>query len=149
MRVDVQRLGIERHVGEQHVVHLRHGSREAMADELADAEVFEVEPAARMRTAVCLRRHGVEVPSGCRVQTSFTITAPCCEASHIAFFPAPGPGGKSRYAQMTLVDVRTGGAPAAPAAWDWGNDHPPLSALGSLRHGERAGARGGGFGPCL
>ncbi len=44
--VDVQRLRIERHVGEQHVVHLRHRARVAVLVELADLEVLEIEAAA-------------------------------------------------------------------------------------------------------
>ena len=45
--VDVQRLRIERHVGEQHVVHLRHGAAQAVLVELADLEVLEIHAAAR------------------------------------------------------------------------------------------------------
>ena len=46
MPVDVQRLRIERHVGEQHVVHLRHGARVAVLVGLADLEILEIEAAA-------------------------------------------------------------------------------------------------------
>jgi hypothetical protein len=42
MRVDMKRLGIERHVGEQHVVHLRDCPRQAVAEHLAHAKVLEV-----------------------------------------------------------------------------------------------------------
>src|SRR6516164_5421629 len=45
MTVDVQRLRIERHVGEQHVVHLRHGARVSMLVCLADVEILEKETA--------------------------------------------------------------------------------------------------------
>jgi hypothetical protein len=48
MGVDVERLRVERHVREQHVVHLRHRSGEAMAEYRADREILEIEPAARM-----------------------------------------------------------------------------------------------------
>ena len=44
--VDVQRLRIERHVGEQHVVHLRHRAGVAVLVGLADLEILEIEPAA-------------------------------------------------------------------------------------------------------
>ena len=46
MTIDVQRLRIERHVGEQHVVHLRHGARVAVLVGLADLEILEIEAAA-------------------------------------------------------------------------------------------------------
>ena len=42
MTVDVQRLRIERHVGEQHVVHLRHGARVSVLIGLADLEILEI-----------------------------------------------------------------------------------------------------------
>src|SRR3712207_7615479 len=47
-RSDVEGLRVESHVGEQHIVHLRHRAREAMGRERADREVLEVEAAARM-----------------------------------------------------------------------------------------------------
>ena len=50
--VDVQRLRVERHVGEQHVVHLRHRAPVAVLGERADDEILEIEAAAR----VALRR---------------------------------------------------------------------------------------------
>src|SRR5262249_51819005 len=46
--VDVKRLRVERHVGEQHVVHLRHGAAQAMLVDAADYEIVEVEAATRM-----------------------------------------------------------------------------------------------------
>jgi hypothetical protein len=46
MAINVQRLWIERHVGEQHVVHLRHGARITMLVTLADLEIFKVQAAA-------------------------------------------------------------------------------------------------------
>jgi len=46
MPIDVQRLRIERHVGEQHVVHLRHRARVAVLGGLADLEILEKEAAA-------------------------------------------------------------------------------------------------------
>src|SRR3984885_379094 len=48
MRVDVQRLRIQRHIGEQHVVHLRHGAGQPVAKHLADRKGLEIEAAARM-----------------------------------------------------------------------------------------------------
>ena len=46
MPVDVQRLRIERHVGEQHVVHLRDRAGVAVLVELADLEILEIQAAA-------------------------------------------------------------------------------------------------------
>src|ERR1035437_182261 len=46
MPVDVQWLRVERHVGEQHVVHLGDGAPVAVLVQLADLEVLEIEPAA-------------------------------------------------------------------------------------------------------
>ena len=46
--VDVQRLRVERHVGEQHVVHLRHRAAVAVLGERADREILEIEAAARV-----------------------------------------------------------------------------------------------------
>src|SRR6266852_3621879 len=48
MPVDVQRLRVERHVGEQHVVRLRHRAGEAMLEGLAERKILEIEPAAGM-----------------------------------------------------------------------------------------------------
>src|SRR5262245_11959891 len=45
MAVDMQRLRIERHVGEQHVVHLRHRARVAVLVSLADFKILEIESA--------------------------------------------------------------------------------------------------------
>jgi hypothetical protein len=42
----MERLRVERHVGEQHVVHLGDGAREAVLDDLAGREVLEINPAA-------------------------------------------------------------------------------------------------------
>ena len=53
MPVDVQRLRVERHVGEQHVVHLRHRAVVAMLGERADDEALEIEPAALVAVAPC------------------------------------------------------------------------------------------------
>ncbi len=44
--VDMQRLRVERHVGEQHVVHLGDGAGVAVLDEFAGDEILEIEPAA-------------------------------------------------------------------------------------------------------
>jgi len=44
--VDMQRLRIERHVGKQHVVHLRHGAGVAVLVQLADLEILEIKPTA-------------------------------------------------------------------------------------------------------
>jgi hypothetical protein len=44
MPVDVQRLRIERHVGEQHVVHLRHRAAQRVLVELADLEASKYMP---------------------------------------------------------------------------------------------------------
>src|SRR6185436_17924645 len=61
--VDVQRLRVERHVGKQHVVHLRHRAGEAMLSELADGEVLEIEPAAFVADrALC--RHVILLEAG-------------------------------------------------------------------------------------
>src|SRR6185503_17503154 len=46
--IDVQRLWIERHVREQHIVHLRDRARVAVLVGLADFEVLEIETAALM-----------------------------------------------------------------------------------------------------
>src|SRR5271170_6256568 len=48
MGVDMQRLRVQRHVREQHVVHLGDGAGQAVAKVLADREVLEIEAAARM-----------------------------------------------------------------------------------------------------
>ena len=42
--VDVQRLRIQRHVGEQHVIHLRDGRRVAVLDHLAGDKILEITP---------------------------------------------------------------------------------------------------------
>src|SRR5215472_7049147 len=46
MPVDMERLRIERHVGEQHVVHLRDGAGVAVLDGFARDEVLKIEAAA-------------------------------------------------------------------------------------------------------
>jgi hypothetical protein len=79
--VDVQGLRIERHVGEQHVVHLRDRARQRMLVELAGHEIVEVKPAARVagggRLLHCPSPR--YVPAGSArdqlVNTLFTITA--------------------------------------------------------------------------
>ncbi len=75
--VDVQRLRIERHVGEQHVVHLRHGARVPVLVGLADLEILEIETAAlvpldRVRHRF-LRKLLAEVGACAPVNGSFTI----------------------------------------------------------------------------
>src|SRR5260221_9361132 len=55
MPVDVERLRVERHVGEQHVVHLRHGAAVAVLEHLAGDEVVEIDAAA----LVTLGRRGL------------------------------------------------------------------------------------------
>src|SRR5262249_47520662 len=46
MAIDVQRLRVQRHVGEQHVVHLRDRARERVLVEVADHEIVEIDAAA-------------------------------------------------------------------------------------------------------
>src|SRR5580700_11431117 len=48
MRVDMQRLRVQRHVGEQHVVHLGDGARQPVAEHLADRKALKVKAATRM-----------------------------------------------------------------------------------------------------
>src|SRR5580700_3014251 len=48
MRVDMQRLRVQRHVGEQHVVHLGDGARQPVAKHLADRKALKVKAATRM-----------------------------------------------------------------------------------------------------
>jgi hypothetical protein len=55
MPIDVERLWVERHVGEQHVVHLGHRARVPVLEELADREVFEIESPALVTNHRCLR----------------------------------------------------------------------------------------------
>ena len=81
MAVDVQRLRIERHVGEQHVVHLRHGAGVAVLVELADLEILEIQPAAlvpldRSRSLRRLRR-AAEAGRAAAFNASFTIIYRC------------------------------------------------------------------------
>src|SRR5262245_5573346 len=73
--IDVEGLRIEGHVGEQHVVHLRHGAAQRMLVDVPDHEVVEIDTAARVATderfgllghgAVSrtrIRRYSVNVP---------------------------------------------------------------------------------------
>src|SRR5712692_7614006 len=71
MPVDVERLRIERHVGEQHVVHLRDRPRERMLVEVADHEVVEIDAAALVANHGLLSHR--RPPSGAFVNTPFTI----------------------------------------------------------------------------
>src|SRR5690349_9392966 len=64
--VDVQRLRVERHVGEQHVVHLRHRAGKAVLGELADYEILEIEPAALVADRG-LGRHVILLAAGASV----------------------------------------------------------------------------------
>src|ERR1700722_17736034 len=48
MRVDVQRLRVQRHVGEQHVVHLGDGAGQPVAKHLANRKRLKIEAATRM-----------------------------------------------------------------------------------------------------
>ncbi len=70
--VDMERLRIERHVGEQHVVHLRDGARIAVLDEFAGNEILEIEPAALMPNGRLLRH--LRLLHGFFVKATFTIT---------------------------------------------------------------------------
>src|SRR5215471_3831890 len=56
MPVDMERLRIERHVGKQHVVHLRDGAGIAVLDDFAGDEILEIEAAALVPRR-CLLRH--------------------------------------------------------------------------------------------
>src|SRR5579863_4550591 len=67
MREDMAALGVQRHVGEQHVVHLRDGAGQPVAEDLADREGLEIEAAARMAKELCL--HGRSV---CNLQLLLT-----------------------------------------------------------------------------
>src|SRR6266702_2201391 len=53
--VDMERLRIERHVGEQHVVHLRDGPGKVMLDDFARHEILEIEAAALVPRGRLLR----------------------------------------------------------------------------------------------
>src|SRR5579864_5504407 len=69
--VDMQRLRIERHVGEQHVVHLGDGARIAVLDGLAGDEILEIEPAALVPDG-CLLGH-FSSPRCSSIKSPFTI----------------------------------------------------------------------------
>ena len=69
--VDVQRLRVERHVGEQHVVHLGDGARIAVLDGLAGDEILEIEPAALVPNG-CLLGH-FSSPGASSIKPPFTI----------------------------------------------------------------------------
>jgi hypothetical protein len=66
MPIDVERLRVECHVGEQHVVHLSHRARVPVLEQFADREVFEVESSALVTNRRCLRHDSL--PSLCFVQ---------------------------------------------------------------------------------
>ena len=55
MSVDMQGLRVERHVREQHVVHLRHRAPVTMFDDLADFEVLEIHSAPLVTHRRCER----------------------------------------------------------------------------------------------
>ena len=57
MPVDMERLRVERHVGEQHVVHLGDGAGIAVLDDFAGDEILEIEPAALVPHGRLLRCH--------------------------------------------------------------------------------------------
>src|SRR5262249_18263490 len=59
MTIDVQRLRIQRHVGEQHVVHLRDRARKRMLVEMADHEIVEIDAAALVAAQLGVLSHRV------------------------------------------------------------------------------------------
>src|SRR6185436_1848097 len=82
MSIDVQRLRVERHVREQHVVHLRYRPRERMLVEMADREVVEIDAATLVATQFGVLSHRVS-PIACGAGGCRTMT------------PAPGNGDES------------------------------------------------------
>jgi hypothetical protein len=44
----MERLRVQGHVGEQHVIHLRHRPGQAVMDGSADSEILEIEAASRV-----------------------------------------------------------------------------------------------------
>ena len=76
MRVDVQGLRVQRHVGEQHVVHLGHRPRQAVPDGRRRRRNPRNRcPPRGCRASVC--HHGRLVLGVRRFQASFTITVQC------------------------------------------------------------------------
>ena len=57
--VDVERLGVERHVGEQHVVHLRHRAGQRVLVEMPNHEIVEIDAAALVADHGFLRHRGL------------------------------------------------------------------------------------------
>ena len=68
----MERLRVERHVGEQHVVHLGDGPGVAVLDEFAGDEILEIKPAALMPSGRLLRH--LRLLHRFFVKTTFTIT---------------------------------------------------------------------------
>ena len=125
--VDVQRLRVQRHVGEQHVVHLRHGARERVLVEVADHEIVEIDAAALVATDRGVWSHGLP-PRRCGAKASRTMTPAASggQLPNIAAEPRPsrprppilsrrGPGrgspaGAQSVADRTTPDVSPPGA---------------------------------------
>jgi hypothetical protein len=75
MGVYMERLRIERHVGKQHIVHLRDGLCQAVLDQRSDDEIL-------VKNAAAL------VPRGARLQLIAHPTLPCIHGSGGS--PLPG-----------------------------------------------------------
>jgi hypothetical protein len=57
MGIDMERLRIERHIGKQHIVHLRDGSRQAVLDQGADDEILVKNAAALVTSGLQVIAH--------------------------------------------------------------------------------------------
>ena len=71
--VDVQRLRIERHVGEEHVVHLRHRAAQAVLVEQSGRKILEIHPAARMEAC----RFDRKIPRGVDASLIVSLSPRC------------------------------------------------------------------------
>ena len=87
--VDMQRLRVQRHVGEQHVVHLRDSARIAVLDQFAGNETFEVKPAALVPDRFLLRHLHLRC-----VKLPFTITVNHWQCPESADGSRPRSGGE-------------------------------------------------------
>jgi hypothetical protein len=59
MGVDMERLRIERHVGEQHIIHLRDGSRQPVLDHGADDKILVKNTASLVAPGVRIIAHAL------------------------------------------------------------------------------------------
>src|SRR5262245_32914988 len=107
MAIDVQRLRVQRHVREQHVVHLRDRARERVLVEVADHEVVEIDAAALVAAQLGILSHRLSPWGVRRAATAWWRT--CVILKHLRITQREQSLGRSRRQVQPIGPFTTAG----------------------------------------